>query len=269
MEMPWYDIVGHWMAIFITISTFSYLYDDNPFYKLVEHVFVGVSIGYVVVIQYFDVIEPNLISRLVDPALGTARFIYLVPLILVALLFTKLSRRASWLGRIAIAFVIGIYAGQEVPALANADLVEQVSATLSKVGAYSTEVHAAPAGAMSALAATWPEALGLVVLVLGMVAGLVYFFFSIEHRGAIGVVAKVGVWTLMVGFGAAFGYTVQGRISLAIGRAMYCMGLTQSSEEAAQLHSQTVSVICIVVVFGSIVWLQRRAGKMSEPELES
>lgn len=267
MELPWYDVLGHWIAIFVTISTFSYLYDDNPFYKLIEHVFVGVSIGYVVVIQYFDVIEPNLIDRLVDPALGTARFIYLVPLLLVFLLFTKLSRRFSWLGRIAIAFVIGIYAGQEVPALANADLVEQVGATLSKVGAYSSQIHGAPEGVTAAMLATWPDALGLLVLVLGMVAGLVYFFFSIEHRGAIGVVAKVGVWTLMVGFGAAFGYTVQGRISLAIGRAMYCMGMTQNSDVAAQLHSRTVSLVCLVFVFGTIVWLQRReASKGESPE---
>ncbi len=30
--------------------------------------------------------------------------------------------------------------------------------------------------------------------------------------------SKVGIWTLMIGFGASFGYTVMSRISLLYGR---------------------------------------------------
>jgi hypothetical protein len=43
---------------------------------------------------------------------------------------------------------------------------------------------------------------------------LVYFFFSIEHKGLVGKTARVGIWFLMITFGAAFGYTVMGRIAL-------------------------------------------------------
>ena len=53
-----------------------------------------------------------------------------------------------------------------------------------------------------------------VLLVGGVLAGLVYFFFSFEHKGFVGKTAKVGIWILMVTFGAAFGYTVMGRIAL-------------------------------------------------------
>jgi voltage-gated potassium channel Kch len=53
-----------------------------------------------------------------------------------------------------------------------------------------------------------------VTVVLGVLAGLVYFFFSVEHKGAIGHVSRVGIWVLMITFGAAFGYTVMGRIAL-------------------------------------------------------
>ncbi len=47
-----------------------------------------------------------------------------------------------------------------------------------------------------------------------MLACLVYFFFSFEHKGAVGKVARAGIWVLMISFGAAFGYTVMGRIAL-------------------------------------------------------
>jgi hypothetical protein len=47
---------------------------------------------------------------------------------------------------------------------------------------------------------------------------LVYFFFSLEHKGVVGKTARVGVWFLMITFGAAFGFTVMGRITLLVGR---------------------------------------------------
>jgi len=50
---------------------------------------------------------------------------------------------------------------------------------------------------------------------------LVYFYFSAEHRGAVGAISRLGIWYLMLGFGAAFGYTVMGRVSLLIGRMNY------------------------------------------------
>ena len=65
--------------------------------------------------------------------------------------------------------------------------------------------------------AGWASVNNLVVFI-GVLTVLCYFFFSIKHEGAFGRVASVGVWFLMVSFGAAFGYTVMGRISLLIGR---------------------------------------------------
>jgi hypothetical protein len=59
----------------------------------------------------------------------------------------------------------------------------------------------------------WDSFLNL-VLVIGVLTAIVYFFFSIEHKGVVGKTARVGIWFLMVTFGAAFGYTVMGRIAL-------------------------------------------------------
>jgi len=58
------------------------------------------------------------------------------------------------------------------------------------------------------------------LVVLGVLACLVYFFFSIEHRGVVGHTARVGTWVLMITFGAAFGYTVMGRIALLVGEPL-------------------------------------------------
>jgi hypothetical protein len=57
--------------------------------------------------------------------------------------------------------------------------------------------------------------------VFGLLAALIYFFFSVEHKGVMGKASKAGIWILMITFGAAFGYTVMGRIALLVGRMEY------------------------------------------------
>jgi hypothetical protein len=56
------------------------------------------------------------------------------------------------------------------------------------------------------------------ILLIGVVSVLFYFFFSVEHTGPGYVTARTGIYFLMIGFGAAFGYTVMSRMSLLIGR---------------------------------------------------
>jgi hypothetical protein len=67
------------------------------------------------------------------------------------------------------------------------------------------------------------ESLRSLIIVLGVLCGIVYFFFSIEHKGIVGKTAKVGIWYLMITFGAAFGYTVMGRIALLAIRLEFLM----------------------------------------------
>jgi hypothetical protein len=68
----------------------------------------------------------------------------------------------------------------------------------------------------------WPEISGLVVLV-GVVTTISYFYFSREHRGVLGQSAKLGTWFLMIFFGTTFGYTVMSRMSTFIGRVEFLL----------------------------------------------
>ena len=63
-----------------------------------------------------------------------------------------------------------------------------------------------------------------ILVAAGTFAGLIYFFFSKEHKGAFGATAKVGIWVIMITFGATFGYTVMSRMSLLIGRMDFIFG---------------------------------------------
>jgi hypothetical protein len=62
-----------------------------------------------------------------------------------------------------------------------------------------------------------------IVVIVGVLTTLSYFYFSREHKGALGTSAKIGTYFLMIFFGATFGYTVMSRMSTFIGRMEFLL----------------------------------------------
>ena len=79
-----FEIIGAWLVVLMTLSIFSYLYGDNFFYKSAEHIFVGVSAGYIFAITFWDQIYPNLLGRLFPSFIdaGYDFVSYIIPFIL-------------------------------------------------------------------------------------------------------------------------------------------------------------------------------------------
>lgn len=199
---------GVWIAAFLTLGIFSFLYRDNPIYKFCEHLFVGVSAGYWVVLTYYSSIKPNLVDPLFFAPVTVDRHLLLViPLILSLFLFSRFFPRGDWLSRWSIAMILGVYPALRITGFAQGDLVQQVNGSILPLW-----VAGSPMGSLNNI-----------LLVAGLLATLVFFFFSTEHKGAVGGIAKVGVYFLMVSFGASYGYTVMARVSLLIGRVMFLL----------------------------------------------
>ena len=53
-RFSWSRTIGLWVAALCTRAIFSFLYGDNPLYKLAEAVFVGSSAGYAMAIGFWD-----------------------------------------------------------------------------------------------------------------------------------------------------------------------------------------------------------------------
>jgi hypothetical protein len=71
------------------------------------------------------------------------------------------------------------------------------------------------------LGAPFGEVVLNLIILVGVLSTLVYFYFSKEHKGLLGVSARVGIWFIMIAFGAHFGYTVMARVSLLIGQVNF------------------------------------------------
>ncbi len=206
----WWTTLG----VFLTLSTFSFLYKDNPFYKFAEHLVVGVSAGYFVIILYYNGLRPNLFNHLFVSNTWTPKFdqlYYLLPLILGILMWARFSKTWSWVSRYPIALYIGIATGIAIPLEMRNRVIQQVYGTVGQTGFDFTKP-----GFFGIPAGIWDT-----ILVILVISSLIYFFFSKEHKGWFGGLAKIGIYTLMIGFGASFGYTVMARISLFIERVQY------------------------------------------------
>jgi hypothetical protein len=201
--MPLWDTIGIWLGAFLTLCIFSFLYKDNPFYKLAEHIFVGISAGYWATLEYHNVFRPNLW----DPLTQEGRLLLIVPFAFGLLLFSRFTKRFSWLSRWPMALIIGIYAGITIVGYGSGDLILQIHANLLPLWTDH-----------------WLTSVNNILLTVGVITGLIYFFFSKEHKGALGTGATVGIWFLMISFGASFGYTVMSRMSLLIGRIYFLLG---------------------------------------------
>ncbi|MCF7850074.1 MAG: hypothetical protein K9M85_00245 [Candidatus Marinimicrobia bacterium] len=236
------EIFGAWVAVFLTLGIFSYLYKDNPFYKIAEHVFVGVSAGYWMSMFFWTQIQPNLFGRLwpvpegtisgffmkawygiynlfgfilptvfpdggIDKGHGThPHFIYILPFILGVMMLLSVVSKWSWLARMGIAYTVGMAAGLRAYAFLNSNVLGQLKGSaVSFVG-------------LPWFSLTDASIFNNILILVGTISGLLYFYFSKEHSGNFGKVTRVGIYFLMISFGASFGFAVMGRISLLIGR---------------------------------------------------
>ncbi len=198
--MGW-ETFGMWVAAALTLAIFSLLYKDNPFYRAAEHLLVGVSAGYYLV-QYF---YSGVIRKFYVPVVLQGDLWLLPGGLLGLLVLFRLSRQTQWVSRYAIAFYVAAWSGYLIPSTIQERVLTQVSATLP------------PALAEVGFGAF----LGALVILVGVISILIYFYFSTPHTGLVGKISQVGITFLMAGFGASFGYTVMGRVSLLIGRFQF------------------------------------------------
>ncbi len=189
------------IAGLLTIAILTFLYRDNPIYKMAEYLLVGVAIGYALVIAWTSTV----MDLLVEPLAG-GKLSLLVPLILGLMMFARIFPKAAPISRIPLAILIGSGAGAAIPAMLGPRILTQMSDTIGNLVGTS-------AG---------PSISGLIVLI-GLLATLSYFYFSRPQTGALGVSSRIGTYFLMIFFGATFGYTVMSRMSTFIGRAEFLL----------------------------------------------
>lgn len=193
-----------WIAAILTLAIFSFLYKDNPFFKMAEHIFVGVATGYGFVYTWNNGIYPNLLK----PLFVEHQLLFIIPFILGLMYLSVIVPKFSYFIRWPFAFLLGVGSGLSIPLAFRASLVEQIKFTLLP------NPHGITLGLF----------INALLIFIGVVTVVLYFYFSTPHEGIMKPISKTGIIFLMLGFGASFGYTVMARFSLLVGRFEFLLG---------------------------------------------
>lgn len=209
LEASWSGF-GIILAAGITLALYSFLYRDNPLFKLAEHLYVGVVAAYELALVWYQSILLDVFNPLFRPPPDTGvKWLVIVPACLGLFLMTRFVGKAVWLSRISFAFFVGLGAGLAIPRRVASFIIEQIEPTILPFSQASAGFG-------------W-AVLDPAIILIGVVSVLIYFYFSVEHKGVVGGISRVGIYFLMVSFGASFGYTVMARISLLIGRVDFLL----------------------------------------------
>lgn len=212
-----------WLAAALTLMVMSFLWRDNPFYKFAEHLFVGVSAGYWMVLGFWTTLWPNAVVKLVpaaarvtdpDAVLPERDLLVLIPMTLGCLMLLRLWPRMSWLSRWPTAFAVGTTLGYNLVRTLRSDLLSQIHATVAP----GLLIRAAD-GTVS-----WGASANQWVLLAGTVCCLVYFTFTRREGGLRAPLARAGLLVLMVAFGASFAFAVMSRVTQLVGRMQFLLG---------------------------------------------
>ena len=190
------------VAGILTLAILTFLYKDNPIYKMAESLLIGISIGYVLVITWSN----TLMTMLFEPLFDGDNVWLIIPFILGLLMLGRFHSKTASFSRIPIAVMIGSGAGVAIPAMLFARTLKQMSNTVMPI----VDVNGIPN-------------ISAIVVIVGVLSTLSYFYFSREHKGTFGKAAKLGTYFLMIFFGTTFGYTVMSRMSTFIGRMEFLL----------------------------------------------
>ncbi len=213
------ELIGQLIAAVLTIMVLSYIIGDNILFKLAAHIFIGVAIGYAIIVVVHEVFLPSL---------TTDNFNAVPALLLSAFLVFKMlpgqNLITNSLGSISLAFVLGVGTALAIGGALFGTLLPQTGATMVPVLNPVSEFYADTETDVGLV--RW---LNDVIIVLGTVGTLFYFTFTVRSTGLFGGLREgtirffAGMGRLMIIFtlGALFANTFSSRMALLIARLQF------------------------------------------------
>jgi len=199
-------MLGIYAYALFALAAYSFTYRDNVFFKLAEHTYLAVAIGYTAAVGYgyirFTAVEPIITGK---------NMLWIIPLVVGFLFVFFFSKKYFWLYRFPIAMITGSGMGLAMSGTISAQFLAQITAT---IGLPLVVVH--PKLGFQAM-----DTLNNWLIIIMVIGTLAYFFFSLGPETGLGKATSkaglIGRWTMMIAFGSAFGNTVMTRMNLFIG----------------------------------------------------
>jgi len=208
-----------WCGAIVTLAVFSYLAKDNPFYRLVQHAALGVTVGVGVVVAWQNVLRPMwwtpIYEAMTSADDGGSRYglFWVAALIPGSLWYFQLSKKLFWVSTLVSGMFIGIAAGLAFKGQILL-ILPQIAGSLKPLNPFAGDDGF-----------TW-NALGAcvsnLVFMVALLTTLLYFFFSVKtNNRLLKPPMRLGRLMIMIALGAMFGNTVMTRMAYLIERLQF------------------------------------------------
>jgi hypothetical protein len=173
----------------VILGFFSMIYyKENPWSRWAEYSVLAMGTGWGVVTTIWRLIGPG---GYLEPLLQGKNLTLIIPVILGLLLYAQFTRPTRWIIKYPLAIITSVGLSIALSGVPTANIIVQlrsIALPLTTGNAY--------------------DAVNALVVIVGVITVLSYFTFTREHKGPLGVSAKIGRYFLMLGFGAGFGMAV-------------------------------------------------------------
>jgi hypothetical protein len=219
------DLIAGVLSFIFTLLIFSYVLGDNPLFRIAVYIFVGVSSGYIAAVAWWQVIMPRLVYPLMS-AIASGNLLdlglILVPLLGAFLILLKASPQLADMGRIVMAFLVGVGAAVTIAGALIGTLIPQVMGTIN--------VFDMTPVAGKDISFFIEAITNAVIILTGTVLTLAYFHFGARQK-ADGSMRRLGLIEALAWGGRVF-------IGIALGAVfagVYAAALTALIERISSL----------------------------------
>jgi hypothetical protein len=227
------ELLPVWVAVFFTLAIYSFLYGENPWYRLAEHIYAGVSVGYSVAFN-LDYLRDQWVDRW--SLEGGMMVIYILCILIGLLWYARFVKQYFHFYRWTLAIIVGTGIGMALRTVIFTQFLNQIIAQASMSLFVSGDMV---------------STISNIFIAIMTPSVLLYFWFTGGTRegGPMDYVRKIARYTIMAGFGSAYGYTVLTRYSLFIGRAQFLLGNPPNPPEA-RMAFYTIAAVMLITLFG-------------------
>ena len=166
----------------MVVSVWSYLYKENIFSKTATTITIAIS-----TVHAFQYNFSNASKMAIDPLLS-GDVIYIIPIILGLLLYTRLSTKYSWLASYSYSVSLGLGTGATLSTLFSSNVAQLIVNTAEK----------------PFLGTGIVDQLSGLLLFVGTLLAITYWIFTKEATGIFGMGVRIGRWFLMISIGLLY-----------------------------------------------------------------
>jgi hypothetical protein len=191
-----------------TLAILSLVFKENKFYRLFEHVFIGLALGFDLQQTWIQVLRP----LFWDPMAADGQWVWVFTVPVGLMFYGIYTQRFVWMSRLIFGFFFGFSATTVFQGIAEGFFPQIVKSFKPLYAPHSIVGH------VHRMAFVLNDLLFLVILF----SVIIYFFFAFEQKSrAVRGTAQLGRLFLMLSFGAIFGATIMTRMALLIDRMYF------------------------------------------------